>query len=115
MRLFLAVIVCLLCPTFASAQHYHRQWYNNDGLSLRQHAEVYHHTDTTGMSDVAVMMANDADHNRWGSGHHYASSTTVTRSRVVGRSCPNGVCPGVRTVTRVATAPVRQLFFRWRR
>lgn len=84
---------------------YTPRWHNYDGLSFRDHAEIMHGIDTTGLTDAEVGMLRDADHDRYGPGHPNAVSTPVRqRSVTVTRgvsNCPGGVCP---TTSRVRTS-----------
>lgn len=84
---------------------YQRQWYNHDGMSLRQHAQVMHGHSTTGLSDAQVAYLNDHDHNSWGHGGHPSSGSRY-RYPVAGRVVRTGAIV-VRGTARVATAPVR--------
>lgn len=90
--------------------NYQRQWYNHDGLTLRQHAEIMHGHSTAGLSDTQVAMLNDHDHNSWGHGGHpvssHSASATHYRYPVAGRVVRGGAAV-VRGTVRVATAPVR--------
>lgn len=83
---------------------YQRQWYNHDGLTLRQHAEQMHGHSTAGLTDAQVAALNDADHNAWGHGGHpgRAAYAFPVAGRVV-----RGSAVVVRGAARVVTAPVR--------
>lgn len=91
-----------VCPL--PTRNYQRQWFNHDGLSLRQHAEHVHGHDVSGLSDSQIAAMNDHDHNTWGSGHHYVSST----SRTVSYST-SGSCPAVATVRTPVRSVVRAI------
>lgn len=59
-----------VCPLPARQPILARKWFNNDGLSLRQHAERVHGHKVDGLTDQQVARLNDHDHDTWGSGHH---------------------------------------------
>lgn len=71
--------------------NYQPRWKNYDGLSFRQHAEVMHGIDTTGLSDAEVGMLRDHDHDMYGGGHPAVMRSV--RSSPMTSSCPGGVCP----------------------
>ena len=53
---------------------YTPRWHNHDGLGFREHAEVMHGINTSGMSDAQVAMLRDHDHDVYGPGHNLARS-----------------------------------------
>lgn len=88
-------------PILASAP-VQRQWFNHDGLSVRQHSELVHVHNTAGLSTAQVIALNDHDHNSWGGGHHPVARATGAVVRGAG-----GVVRNTASVTiRTAAAPV---------
>lgn len=90
---------------------YQRQWYNHDGLTLRQHAEIMHGHSTAGLTDAQVAALNDHDHNTWGHGGHPSRAAVRVAHGgyaypVAGRVVRGGAVV-VRGAARVVTAPVR--------
>jgi len=77
-----------ICPT--TTQTVARQWFNRDGLTTRQHAEQYHNTDTSGMSESQIIAQNDHDHNSWGSGNHYPSERSSVQAQGLVRRADSG-------------------------
>lgn len=84
-----------------SPKTYQGRWNNYDGLTKRQHAEIMHGIDTSGLTDSQVARQLDHDHDRHGPGHPKANRN----------ACPGGVCPTTPT-TRSRTGPVLRF---WRR
>lgn len=79
-----------------------RQWYNHDGLTVRQHSEMVHGHNTAGLSTAQVVAMNDHDHNTWGSGHHPVARATGAVVRGT-----SGIVRNTASVTiRTAAAPV---------
>lgn len=90
----------------AVSNNYRRRWFNNDGLSLRQHAEQMHGHNTAGLTNAQVAYLNDRDHDSWGHGGHPSAGQAgypVARGAVVGSA------RGLGRVARVATAPLRRV------
>lgn len=77
---------------------YQPRWQNYDGLSKSQHAAVMHGIDTAGMSEAAIAMALDDDHDTFGPSHSPAMRGRVTTVQS-SSNCPGGVCPTNRTTT----------------
>lgn len=81
--------------------NYQPRWANYDGLSRVQHAQVYHGLNPSSVSTPELYRQMDADHDRYGAGHSQILQSR--RSQPVmssGSSCPGGVCPQPRRISR---------------
>lgn len=92
-------------PVVATVNTYTPRWTNYDGLSKRQHAEVYHGVSTAGMTAAQIAMTLDHDHDTFGGGHPPAMRTRSTTVSSL-QNCPGGVCP-VPSTTRTTTVQSR--------
>ena len=71
------ILTLLLIVSYATLCHaQQRQWYNQDGLTVRQHAERVHGYSTSGMTTAQVIAENDRYHNTHGPYHGNRTSTT---------------------------------------
>lgn len=82
-NLLMALVICTLI--FAVTDTQARQWYNQDGLTARQHAELVHHYSTAGMTDEQVIAENDHYHNMYGGYHNHVHNVSHShvRTRVI--------------------------------
>lgn len=105
------VVVPAPAPAPVVVDNYQARWKNYDGLSFRQHAEIMHGIDTTGLTDAQVARMRDHDHDTYGGGHPPAMRSRSTTTQAVQYSnsgCPGGVCPSnASSVSRTTTVQSR--------
>lgn len=90
-NLLIALVVCTL--VFAVTDTQARQWYNKDGLTVRQHAELVHHYSTAGMTDEQVIAENDHYHNMYGGYHNHVHKVSYSHVDTVTVVIPSPTIP----------------------
>lgn len=83
------------------ASSYQPRWANYDGLSRVQHAQAHHGLNPSSMSESELYRQMDTDHDRYGAGHSQILRARQSQPMMrPGSSCPDGVCPQPRRISR---------------